>query len=113
MNRNGTTHRGDPPIACSLPSDEFRRRGEEVAQLFENAREVKELEDGYSFEFPGDDASTQSLLEFVKGERRCCTSVTFELAFEPNQGPIRLRLRGSGEIKALIQTTLLGEGSAQ
>ncbi len=104
MNRNAHTDRGDPPIACNLPSDDFRRRLEEVAQLFEKAGAAQELEDGFSFEFPGDDDSTQRLLEFVKAERRCCPFLKLELAFEPNQGPIRLRLRGSEEVKALVSS---------
>ena len=100
MNRKVHTHRGEPPIACNLPSVDFRRRVEEVKQLFENAEAAKELEDGFSFEFPGDDDSAQRLLEFVKAERRCCPFLELELAFEPNRGPIRLRLRGSEEVKA-------------
>ncbi len=79
MNREPPTHRGLPALACKLPSQAFRSRLEEVALLFESARDTKELEDGFSFEFPGDDDSARRLLEFVNVERRCCPFVTFDL----------------------------------
>jgi hypothetical protein len=42
-------------------------------------------------------------VSFVAEERACCPFFTFELHYEPNLGPIWLRLRGSAEIKALLR----------
>ncbi len=48
------------------------------------------------------------LLDFIAAERRCRPLFTFELAFEPNDGPLRMRLRGSAEIKEFIRDGLIG-----
>jgi predicted ester cyclase len=48
------------------------------------------------------------VLEFVAAEKQCCPFFTFELAFEPDDGPLWLRLRGSAEIKAFVRSELDG-----
>src|SRR5947209_4324192 len=90
------------PIACLLSGAELARRGEEVGDLFQAVEQVSELADGYAFRFPGSAADTQRLLEFTLSERSCCPFFTFELVFEPQQGPIWLRLRGSAAVKEFV-----------
>ncbi|HEY7348514.1 MAG TPA: hypothetical protein VH599_09395 [Ktedonobacterales bacterium] len=89
----------DTPIACNLTGDEHVKRGEEVRALFHEVEQVRELDDGYAFRFPGGDTWASRLLEFTLTERRCCPFFTFELVFEPNEGPIWVHLRGSAAIK--------------
>ena len=67
------------------------------------------MEDGYAFRFPGASQWAGRLLAFVEGERQCCPFFTFELAFEPNRGPIWLRVRGSEEIKGFIGAMMASE----
>jgi hypothetical protein len=43
------------------------------------------------------------VVTFIAEERACCPFFTFELQYEPNLGPIWLRLRGSADIKALLR----------
>lgn len=92
----------DTPIACNLTDEARAERGDEVKNLFQESEQVRELEDGYAFRFPSSDEYAARLLEFTLAERRCCPFFTFELAFEPNEGYIWLRLRGSTAIKEFV-----------
>ena len=55
---------------------------------------ASEIEDGHEFVFPGDAGWAIRLAEFVVFERECCRFLNFEIFFEPEGGPIRLRVRG-------------------
>jgi hypothetical protein len=92
----------ETPIACNLTGEALAERGDDVRALFQEVEQVRELTDGYAFRFAGSDALASRLLEFTLAERRCCPFFTFELAFEPNDGPIWLRLRGSANIKEFV-----------
>jgi len=92
------------PVACKLSERDLAIRRESVnAELFQNTEQVDELPDGYAYRFPGTDASLAAVTEFIASERRCCSFFTFELVFEPAEGPIWLRLRGSEAIKAFVR----------
>jgi hypothetical protein len=94
-------------IACKLLGPEFAERKEAITRdLFAQAQRVEELTDGFAYQFPATDPWPSKVLEFVETERQCCPFFTFEIVFEPNDGPLWLRLRGSDEIKAFIQTEL-------
>jgi hypothetical protein len=94
----------DLPIACSLSRDEQAARHEELTNgIFKAVEQVQELADGYAFRFPGEVSRVSQLTEFIVTERACCPFFTFELAFEPNSGPIWLRLRGGAGVKEFIQ----------
>ena len=94
----------DLPIACNLADQDFARRGQAVAEsIFAAVEETVELVDGYAFRFPADETWLPRLIEFVTAERRCCPFFTFEIACEPDQGPIWLRLRGPEGVKAFIR----------
>ena len=95
------------PIACHLPEQEQQRRREELASdIYKNFQQVDELADGYAFRYPGGEAWAAKLLEFITFERRCCPFITFELHFEPAQGPVWLRLRGAPGVKEFIREEL-------
>ena len=92
------------PVACKLSERDLAIRRELVdVELFQNAQQIDELPDGYAYRFPGTDASLTAVTEFIASERRCCSFFTFELVFEPAEGPIWLRLRGSEAIKAFVR----------
>jgi hypothetical protein len=83
------------PIACDLPGAEQRSRREEISRaLFSGCESVRELEDGYEFVFPGGEEWIEGLARFVAEERKCCRFFTFEFLFEPDLGPVSLRMRG-------------------
>ena len=91
------------PLACLLTGDDLKARGEVVQPLIASRQQLLELKDGYAFQFPGEPVWIERVVSFVTEERQCCPFFTFELQFEPNLGPIWLRLRGSAEIKALLR----------
>ena len=102
-----TKQTGDLPIACTLSETEQVKRRQEIAvNVAQGIRHVKELTDGYAFGFPGDEAWAAKLMEFISFERRCCQFLTFELVFEPGEGPIWLRLRGAEGVKQFIREGL-------
>ncbi len=98
-------------VACRLPEPEFAARRRTVAdEILRGALGVDELEDGYAFTFACDEERTLELARFVAAERLCCPFFTFELLFEPDGGPVRLRLRGPEGAKALIRTMMGQDG---
>ena len=91
-------------IACKLSEAEQASREEELARdIFSNCQEVAELADGYAFRFPGDSEWATKLVEFIAFERKCCPFFTFELVFEPQEGPMWLRLKGPEGVKSFIE----------
>jgi len=93
---------GDPDqaaaaaLACDLPAEAFARRAMDTTQLFDESRSRRALADGAELEFAGDDEVARALLDFVLAERRCCASLSYELAFVPDHSSVRLTLRGRG-----------------
>ena len=95
------------PIACTLSAAEQAGRREEVTRaLFARCRKVSELEDGYAYEFPGGEEQIEALTRFVVAERECCTFFIFELTFEPDRGPVHLRIRGPQGTKEFIRGSM-------
>jgi hypothetical protein len=97
----------DLPIACTLTDDERASRGEEIDNnISVGVQSVTELLDGYEFFFPAGDEWPARLLNFINQERECCRFLTFELLFQPDKGPISMRLRGPGGAKEFIKTMI-------
>ena len=96
----------DVPIACSLSAQEFGTRKNENEQLLREVEELKEFEQGYALKFRGSADQVQELLQFINQERACCPFFTFELRFEPQNGPLWLSLSGPAGTKSFIQEML-------
>ena len=102
-----TQHESDIPIACTLSEeDEARRRDDALAEFTAHVREVNELADGYQLRFTGSPEVVAKLTQFITDERACCSFLALELVFEPNQGPIWLRLRGPEGAKEFMKGML-------
>ncbi len=99
----------EPGLACHLPAAERGARSDAIRPLFAAVQGIVELEDGYSFAFPGDAPWAGRLLEFILAERACCPFFTFALVFAPDHTVISLQLRGSASIKALIAADWLAD----
>ncbi len=100
------TH-SERPVACDLEPGVRARRSETVSRLLRGCTERRELADGYAFRFPGDEEWLAKLASFISSERRCCPFLGFELRLEPDQGPVWLRLMGSGGAKSFMEAVLL------
>lgn len=105
---NGLDMNKGIPIACNLSGADLAAREEELArELFSGCQAVEELADGYDFRFRGDEQSSARLLRFITEERKCCPFFTFELAFESQQGPVWLRLKGGEGVKQFTSETFV------
>ena len=92
------------PIACNLTEPgQMQQRQSEILGMFKAVEQVEELVDGYAFRFAPDGQLASQLLSFILSERECCPFFTFELVFEPAEGPIYLRLRGPEGVKDFVK----------
>jgi wobble nucleotide-excising tRNase len=99
----------EPCLVCSLVGPDFAARKAEISrELFDHAERVEELTDDYGFRFPGAEPWAAKALDFIAVEKQCCPFCTFELLFEPHDGPLWLRLRGSAQVKEFIHVELDG-----
>lgn len=64
---------------------------------------VRELSDGYEFQFPADSATVQLVAEWAAGERVCCPFFDIELRMERGGGPLWLHLTGRKGTKDFIR----------
>ena len=81
-----------------------KRHFEELGPKLRSLRKsVRELKDGYAFEFPGDSATYQLLSEWAIQERLCCPFFNIALRMESEGGPLWLQLTGRPGIKDFIK----------
>src|ERR1044071_9292625 len=68
--------KAESPFACvpsALTPKERKRHFEELAPALRSLKKsVRELDNGFEFEFPADKQTYQMVTEFVDGERLCC-----------------------------------------
>ena len=100
-------NRDNLPVTCSLTTVEFsEREASLLAQFRSRAIETKELQEGYAFQLPGDGKSIEFIAELIVAERECCPFLAFELAAEPNLGPVTVRVTGSPGTKEFLRSIL-------
>lgn len=80
----------------------MRQRGEAVGDLFQYVTQVRELPDGYAFNFPGGDGWVHAIMDFIIEERACCPFFTFELASASLHEALTLAIRGRVEVKQMV-----------
>ena len=98
------------PIACKLSEGGQLSRREEISrEILSGCEDVRELEDGYEFVFPGGEEWIERLMRFVASERKCCRFFAFELLFEPDLGPVSLRMRGPAGTKEFLAGQFMEE----
>jgi hypothetical protein len=108
----GTEARRSPKalsIACKLTDEEQQKRREKLSrELFSGREGTRELDDGYEFVFAGGADWAEKLVSFVVSERECCPFFTFEMIFEPEGGPISLRVRGPEGAREFMREEVVG-----
>ena len=96
------------PIACDPAAIDIEVRSTHLSAaeklLRHDAVEVQELPDGFAFRYPAEQYA--QVTQFIANERLCCPFFTFTLEVTPAHGPLWLRITGSDEIKAVIQSAL-------
>jgi hypothetical protein len=97
----------ESPFACNALAFTKQERDRHFNVLDPTLRSLKksvrELDDGYEFEFPGDRTTIQMLTEWAIQERECCPFFEINLRFEPGRGSAWLRLSGRKGTKAFIE----------
>lgn len=100
------------PPACdrlALTPEIRKRHFEELGPaLTAIEKRVRELPNGFEFEFPSDPTTTVLVSEWAAGERQCCPFFDIELRQEPDESALRLRLTGRDEIKEFLRTQFAG-----
>src|SRR5919107_939140 len=105
MHGEATRQKRGVPIACNpatLTAEQRKRQQALIGLLRADAKEVRELEDGYAFRHSPDRAVLLAISEFVANERLCCPFFEFGVTVERDGGPVWLRITGSGEAKRIL-----------
>jgi hypothetical protein len=96
------------PFACDLmaltPTERKRHFDELGPQLRAVKRSVRELPDGYEFEFPADANTYGMLTEWSIQERACCPFFNIDIRLDSEGGPMWLRLTGREGTKEFIRS---------
>ena len=93
------------PIACNLDAldrAEQARRAELARTVVSRAVAALETADGFALRFDDDPALVSDAFDWIRLERRCCPFLRFELAFDPEGGPVWLRLGGAAGVKEFL-----------
>ena len=97
----------ESPFACdtmALSPQERKRHFQELGPTLRSLRKsVRELPDGYEFEFPADPKTFQLLAEWAIQERSCCPFFDIDLRLEREGGSFWLRLSGREGTKDFIR----------
>jgi hypothetical protein len=91
-------------LACKLTDkDQIKRMNELHQTLFKKVSRTVEHPTSYELVFNGTDkAIIGELAEFIKFERLCCPWLVFYLTFQPEEGPISLKMGDSAETKEMV-----------
>lgn len=97
----------ESPFACNrlaLTPEQRKHHFDELApKLLSLKRSVRELPNGYEFEFPSDASTFQLVTEWAIGERACCPFFDIELRLDREGGSLWLALTGREGVKQFIQ----------
>ena len=99
--------RPQSPFACNrlaLSPKQRRRHFDEVGpKLVSLKKSIRELPNGYEFEFPPDASTLQLVAEWAVGERACCPFFDIAMRLEREGGSLWLSLTGRDGVKQFIQ----------
>jgi len=97
----------ESPFACdrlALDPEARRRHFDELGPALRGLKKgVRELPDGYEFQFPSDPKTIAMVAEWAAGERLCCPFFDIQLHMEREGGPFSLRLTGRKGTKEFIK----------
>lgn len=97
----------ESPFACNvqaLTPQERHRHFEELGPALRARKTgVRELPDGYEFEFPTDAEIFRLLSEWTFQERLCCPFFDLAMVLDREGGPLHLRLTGRPGTKQFIE----------
>ena len=108
QNKFTETRKRESPFACDTLAltPEIRKRHFEVLgpKLVSLRTAVRELPNGYEFEFPNNLETYQILSEWVFQESQCCPFFDLNIRLEREHGALVMSATGREGTKAFIQT---------
>jgi hypothetical protein len=97
----------ESPFACNrlaLTPEQRRRHFDELGPKLRSLKKgIRELPNGYEFEFPADSNTLQLVAEWAIGERACCPFFDIDMRLEREGGSLWLGLTGREGVKQFIQ----------
>jgi hypothetical protein len=100
----------DSPFACNraalTPQARKRHFDELSPALRARKKNIRELRNGFEFEFPPDTATFDLVSEWVEGERLCCPFFDIDVHVEREGGSLWLRLTGRDGVKQFIRSDI-------
>jgi hypothetical protein len=101
------TKRSESPFACNrlaLTPEQRKRHFDELGPKLRSLKKsVRELPNGYEFEFSPDSNTVQLVAEWAVGERACCPFFDIDMRLEREGGSLWLTLTGREGVKQFIQ----------
>lgn len=85
------------PLACNMNVFSPAQREAHIqttAELIQGVESVRDVANGYEFQFPNETGIISRIAEFISNERLCCPFLEFSLNVISNNGPISLKLTG-------------------
>ena len=102
----------ESPFACNrlaLTPEQRKRHFDELSpKLLSLKKSIRELPNGYEFEFSADPKTVQLMAEWAVGERACCPFFDIDMRLEREGGSLWLGVTGKEGVKHFIQA----EGAA-
>ena len=99
--------RPESPFACNrlaLTPEQRKRHFDELGPKLRSLKmSVRELPNGYEFEFPADSNTVQLVAEWAAGERACCPFFDIDMRLQREGGSFWLALTGREGVKQFIQ----------
>jgi hypothetical protein len=96
------------PFACdraALTPQARKRHFDELSPALRARKlSIRDLRDGFEFQFPNDTTTFQLVSEWVAGERLCCPFFDIDMHVEREHGNLWLRLTGREGVKQFIRS---------
>ena len=98
---------GEIPFACSLTAltaAERAHHSDLSKELHRAVKDIRELDNGYAFQFSGEAKTISMVAEWISLERLCCPLFTFQLEVASESKPMWLRMTGRDGVKDFMRT---------
>ena len=95
------------PFACSLTALSAAERAHHSdlsKELHRAVKDIRELDNGYAFQFSGEAKTISMVAEWISLERLCCPFFTFQLEVASESKPMWLRMTGREGVKEFMRT---------
>jgi hypothetical protein len=103
------------PIACDMsvfvPDEKAAHERRSTELLVRLTRNVRELPNGYRFQFERTPEMFRTLADWIIDEQKCCPFFAFKLELEPAGGGIWLELTAPRGAKEIIAQELWTRGT--